>query len=49
MKPITDEERRRDAELETLARKITEEDPGFWDRVQIVFWQRPKLKGEALD
>jgi hypothetical protein len=31
--PITDEERRRDAETEALIRKITEEDPGYWDRL----------------
>jgi len=31
--PITDEERRRDAESEALIRKITEEDPGYWDRL----------------
>lgn len=31
--PITDEERRRDAEVEALIRKITEEDPGYWDRL----------------
>jgi hypothetical protein len=29
--PITDEERRRDAESEALIRKISEEDPGYWD------------------
>jgi len=33
MEPITDEERRRDAELEGLAREIMKEDPGYWDRV----------------
>ena len=33
MEPITDEERRRDAETESLIRQITEEDPGYWDRV----------------
>ena len=33
MEPIADEERRRDAELEALRRKITEEDPGYWDRL----------------
>jgi hypothetical protein len=31
--PLTDEERRRDAELEALIRKITEEDPGYFDRL----------------
>jgi hypothetical protein len=31
--PITDEERRRDAEAEVLIREITEKDPGFWDRL----------------
>ncbi len=30
--PITDEERRQEAELETLCRQITEEDPGYFDR-----------------
>ena len=30
---FTDEERRRDAETESLIRQITEEDPGHWDRV----------------
>jgi hypothetical protein len=33
MEPITDEERRRDAELEALRLKITEEDTGHWDRL----------------
>ena len=33
MEPITDEECRRDAETESLIRQITEEDPGYWDRV----------------
>jgi len=33
MEPVADEERCRDAELEALSRKITEEDPGYWDRV----------------
>jgi hypothetical protein len=32
MEPITDEERRRDAELETLC-QITEEDLDYWDRL----------------
>ena len=31
--PVTDEERRRDAETEALIRKISEEDPGYWDRL----------------
>jgi hypothetical protein len=29
MEPVTDEERRRDAEMEALIRKINEEDPGY--------------------
>lgn len=33
MEPVTDEERRRDAELEALVRKITEGDPGYFDRL----------------
>jgi hypothetical protein len=31
--PITEKERRRDAESEALIRKITEDDPGYWDRL----------------
>jgi hypothetical protein len=31
--PITEEERCRDAETESLIRKITEEDPDYWDRL----------------
>ncbi len=31
--PITDEERRRDAESEALILQITKEDPGYWDRL----------------
>jgi hypothetical protein len=31
--PLTDEERRRDVELEALIRKITEEDPGYFERL----------------
>ena len=34
MDPISDEERRRDAETETLCRQITEEDPGYFDRLE---------------
>jgi hypothetical protein len=31
--PISEEEKRRDAELEALCRQITEEDPGYFDRL----------------
>jgi hypothetical protein len=40
--PITDEERRRDAEVEILIRKITEEDPGYWDRLADRVLAEPK-------
>jgi hypothetical protein len=33
MEPITDEGRRQEAELEALWRQISEEDPGYWNRL----------------
>jgi hypothetical protein len=33
MEPITDEERRQEAEIEALCGQIAEEDPGYWDRL----------------
>ena len=42
--PITDEERRRDAETEALCRQIAEEDPGYWDRLADRVLQKRKLK-----
>jgi hypothetical protein len=43
--PVTEEELRREAELEALRQKITEEDPGYWDRV--VDRVNPELKAEG--
>lgn len=31
--PVTDEDRRREAETKALRRQITEENPGYWDRL----------------
>jgi hypothetical protein len=33
MDPITDEERRQEAETEALVRKISLEDPEYWNRL----------------
>ena len=33
MEPISEEEKRREAEFDTLRIKITEEDPGYFDRL----------------
>ena len=33
MEPITDEERRQEAETEALVRKISLEDPEYWNRL----------------
>ena len=33
MEPISEEEKRREAELEALRRRITEEGPGYFDRL----------------
>jgi hypothetical protein len=33
MEPIKDEERLRESEFDALRIKITEEDPGYWDRL----------------
>ncbi len=33
MEPICEEENRREAELDVLRIKITEEDPEYWDRL----------------
>jgi hypothetical protein len=33
MEPTGDEDLCRDAEIEAFCRQITEEDPGFWDRL----------------
>jgi len=33
LEPISDEEKRREAEFDALRVKIAEEDPGHWDRV----------------
>jgi hypothetical protein len=33
MEPISDDEKRREAEFDALRIKITEEDPGYWDRL----------------
>jgi hypothetical protein len=46
--PITDEERRRDAESEALIRKITEEDPGYWDRLADRIIAETKAEGGGI-
>lgn len=46
--PITDEERRRDAESEALIRKITEEDPGYWDRLADRIIAEAKAEGGSI-
>ena len=33
MEPSSDEEKRQEAEVEALCRQITEEDPGYFDRL----------------
>jgi hypothetical protein len=33
MEPISDEEKRQEAEIEVLCCQITEEDPGYFDRL----------------
>ena len=48
MEPVADEERCRDAELEAIARKITEEDPGYWDRVADRILAEAKAEGGSI-
>ena len=48
MEPITDEERRRDAELEALCRQITEEDPGYFDRLADRILAEAKAEGGGI-
>jgi hypothetical protein len=33
MEPISDEEKRQEAEMEAVCRQISEKDPGYWDRL----------------
>jgi hypothetical protein len=48
MEPLKDEERRRDAELEALCRKITEENPGYFDRLADRIIAEAKAEGAAF-
>ena len=48
MEPITDQERRHEAELEALRHKITEEDPGYWDRLADRIVAEAKAKGGSI-
>jgi hypothetical protein len=46
--PITAEERARDAELEARRLKITEEDPGYWDRLADRIIAEAKAEGGSI-
>jgi hypothetical protein len=48
MEPLKDEERRRDAELEALCRKITEENPGYFDRLADRIIAEAKAEGGSV-
>jgi hypothetical protein len=48
MDPITEEERRREAELEALCRQITEEDPGYFDRLADRILAEVKAEGGGI-
>jgi hypothetical protein len=45
---ISDEERRQEAELEALRRKITEEDLGYWDRLADRIIAEAKAEGGSI-
>ncbi len=47
--PITDEERRRDAESEALILQITKEDPGYWDRLADRIIAEAGAEGGSVD
>jgi hypothetical protein len=48
MEPASDKERRRDAELEALCRQITEEDPGYWDRLADCILAEAEAEGVGI-
>jgi hypothetical protein len=45
---ISDEEGRQEAESEALIRKITEEDPGYWDRLADRIISEAKAEGGGI-
>jgi hypothetical protein len=46
MKPMSDQEKRQEAELEALCRQIVQEDPGYFDR--LVDRVRAEAKAEGM-
>jgi hypothetical protein len=48
MEPLSDSEPLREAELEALRMKITEEEPGYWDRLAIRIIAEAKAEGGSI-
>jgi hypothetical protein len=49
MDPITEKEKRQEAELEALCRKITAEDPGYFDRLVDRVQAEAKAEGMPME